>query len=379
MELSDLYVLTLAGDLTPQGEPRRLTFYRQFTASPAWTSDGREIIFSSGQAPWTGGPAGLWRMPASGSGTPRPLALVGERGDQPAISRQGNRLAYRRHVLDNNIWRLELHGRNGQAGAPVRLISSTRSDHNPQYSPDGNRVVFLSARSGSLEVWVSAGDGSNAVQLTSMRAPMTGSPRWSPDGERIVFDSNSEGQFEVYVISASGGRPRRMTNNPADDGVASYSRDGRWIYFCSNRTGAWQIWKMPAEGGEALQVTRQGGRLAFESLDGKSVYYAKSLGDTSLWRVPVGSNDERQILESVRWNGFTVTKRGIYFVPKPHPDGSSFIQFFDFATRASSTIAQIEQPFPTSFGMAVSPDERYILYTQTDQAGSDLMLIENFR
>jgi len=170
-----------------------------------------------------------------------------------------------------------------------------------------------------------------------------------------------------------------MTSNPADDGVASYSRDGRWIYFCSNRTGAWQIWKMPAEGGEAIQVTRQGGRLAFESPDGKSVYYAKSLGDTSLWRVPVGGNDERQILESVQWNGFTVTKRGIYFVPKPHPGGSSFIQFLDFATRASSTIAQIEKPFPTSFGMAVSPDERYILYTQTDQAGSDLMLIENFR
>jgi Tol biopolymer transport system component len=118
--------------------------------------------------------------------------------------------------------------------------------------------------------------------------------------------------------------------------------------------------------------------VAFESPDGKSVYYAKSIGNTSLWRVPVGGNDERQVLESVRWLGFTVTKRGIYFVPKQHPDGSSSIQFLDFATRASSTIAQIEKPF-SSFSLAVSPDERYILYTQTDQAGSDLMLIENFR
>jgi hypothetical protein len=45
-------------------------------------------------------------MPASGSGTPRPLVFAGEQGDQPAISRQGNRLAYRRHFLDNNIWRI---------------------------------------------------------------------------------------------------------------------------------------------------------------------------------------------------------------------------------------------------------------------------------
>jgi Tol biopolymer transport system component len=136
---------------------------------------------------------------------------------------------------------------------------------------------------------------------------------------------------------------------------------------------------MPAQGGEAIQVTRQRGRVAFESPDGKSVYYAKSIGNTSLWRVPVGGNDERQVLESVTWQGFTVTKRGIYFVPKQHPDGSSSIQFLDFATRASSTIARIEKPLPSSIGMSVSPDERYILYTQTDQAGSDLMLIENFR
>jgi len=316
-------------------------------------------------------------MPASGPGTPRPLVSAGEQGDQPAISRQCNRLAYRRQFLDDNIWRLELPGPGGKVGSPVLLIASTRADIIPRYSPDGKRIVFISARSGSLEVWVSASDGSGAMQLTSMRAPMTGSPRWSPEGERIVFDSNSEGQFELYVISASGGRPRRMTSHAADDALASYSRDGRWIYFASNRTGAWQIWKMPAEGGEAIQVTRQGGRVPFESPDGKSVYYAKAMHDTSLWKVAVDGGEEKQILESVTWHGFTVVQRGIYFVPKQHSDGNSSLQFLDFAKGTISTIARIEKPLRE--GLSVSPDERYVLYSQRDQTGSDLMLIENFR
>jgi len=70
---------------------------------------------------------------------------------------------------------------------------------------------------------------------------MTGSPRWSPDSGHIVFDSNIEGQFELYTVSADGGKPRRLTNNPADDAVASWSRDGKSIYFMSNRSSEWQV------------------------------------------------------------------------------------------------------------------------------------------
>lgn len=44
-------------------------------------------------------------------------------------------------------------------------------------------------------------------------------------------------------------------------------QDGRWVYFCSNRTGDDQVWKMPATGGDAVQMTREGGRAAQESVE----------------------------------------------------------------------------------------------------------------
>ncbi len=91
----------------------------------------------------------------------------------------------------------------------------------------------------------------------------------------MVFDSDPQGQTDVYVISARGGNPIRLTSHPADDSLASWSRDGEWIYFTSRRGGRDQMWRMPAGGGKPDQVTRNGGRLALESPDGKFLYHTK--------------------------------------------------------------------------------------------------------
>jgi dipeptidyl aminopeptidase/acylaminoacyl peptidase len=121
-----------------------------------------------------------------------------------------------------------------------------------------------------------------------------------------------------------------MTNHPADDAVASWSRDGRWIYFVSNRTKEWQVWKMPADGGEAVQVTKHGGYVAFESLDSKFVYFSRDLWQTSIWRIPAGGGEETNIVNSSE-GGFAVASKGIYFIA-PDPDGSAAVQFHSFAT-----------------------------------------------
>jgi len=50
-----------------------------------------------------------------------------------------------------------------------------------------------------------------------------------------------------------------------------------WIYFGSKRTGRWETWKVRADGGEVVQVTRNGGQMAFESPDGRFIYYTKDV------------------------------------------------------------------------------------------------------
>jgi eukaryotic-like serine/threonine-protein kinase len=368
---SEIYLLDLSRDLAPKGEPKQLTSKRHTGKWPVWTANGREIIASFGLITEPD-ESELWRIPVDYGGLPQPVP-TSIKGLNPAISRRGDHLAYTRIFSDDNIWRVEVPGPNRKASEPISLISSTYADGAPQYSPDGKRVAFTSARSGHTEIWVCASDGSDALQLTSMGT--AGSPRWSPDGQRIIFDSNAEGQFELYMIDAGGGSPRRMTNHPADDGVASWSRNGRWIYFVSNRTKEWQVWKMPADGGEAVQVTKNGGYIAFESLDGKFLYFSKDVFGTSIWKIPAGGGEETNIVKSSE-GGFAVAGKGIYYIA-PHSDGSSAVQFYSFATGKVATIAAIHRP--VHWGLSVSPDERYVLYTQADQSVSDLMLVENFR
>ena len=236
----------------------------------------------------------LWRMTIQRGlpGKPERLAFAGTGVRTPVISRQG-RLVYALWIIDADIWRLDLPaGHTGAAAIkpPTRVISSTRLDHTPQYSPDGKRIAFASDRSGNHEIWVYDRDGSSAVPLTSFSGPPTGDPFWSPDGEWIVFNSLADGRHGAYVIHSGGGTPKRLLSVP---GVSSgWSRNGKWIYCGSGGSGEDQVWKMqwgPAGAfGEAVQVTRNGGGRAFESADGKYLYYLK--GEESgagLWMISV--------------------------------------------------------------------------------------------
>jgi Tol biopolymer transport system component/DNA-binding winged helix-turn-helix (wHTH) protein len=376
---SEIYLLELSEDLKPKGEPRRLTSLNGASYDPTWTPNGREIIFSSGIASWFD--SSLWKVPASGAGEPEQLLQFSGRAVScPTISRSGNRLAYQRAVWDPNIWRLSLSGPGVAAAPPARFIASTRFEAVAEYSPDGKRIAFESDRSGVQSIWVSDADGSNAVDLLPGVGAVSGSPHWSPDGQRIAFDCDMEGKrtYDIYAIRASGGKPIRLTTDSADDVAPSWSRDGKWVYFTSIRTGRYEVWKVSAGGGEAVQVTRNGGGPAFESPDGKSIYYTK--GDvptpTGLWNMPVSGGEESQVLPSVVWRAFFLVNDGIYFIPESGADRKFSIQFLNIATGKVKTVAPISSPME---GLSVSPDGRSLLFSQNDEAGSDLMLVENFR
>ena len=374
---TDLYLLGL-----DVGATRRLTFDNTSILGLAWTSDGREIVFASRRG---GSIYSLWRIPAAG-GTPERLPTIGQSVVSPAISRQGNHLAYTQSLDDQNIWSLELDTA-GRAEAATSLISSTLDDNGPDYSPDGRKVVFASNRSGGFGIWVCDRDGANPVQLIDRGPYLTGTPRWSPDGRWIAFDSRSndagrEGNADIYVISAEGGQPRRLTSEPSEDVTPSWSRDGKWIYFGSTRSGNMQIWKIPAEGGQAAQVTKHGGFEGFESMDGKLFYYAKGRSAPGIWNTPAPGGEETPLLDHHKagyWRFWTVTPKGIYFATANEP-ARPVIEFFNFTTRKVATIATLDKPLsPSDPGLAVAPNGRSLLFGQMDQSGSDLMLVENFR
>ena len=371
---ADVYLLSMAAG----GEPRRLTFDHTSIRGLSWNSDGKEIVFASRRG---GSTYNLWKTSIEGS-QPERLTTADRDIYSPTISRQGNHLSYTQSMMDGNIWRIALHASKGQESAPLKLISSTLEDSGPQYSPDGKRIVFASRRSGTFEIWMCDGDGSNPRALTSIGGPLTGTPRWSPDGRQIAFDSWIEGNADIYIINADGGKPRRLTFDTDEDITPSWSRDGRWVYFGCTRSGSMQIWKVPPEGGQAVQVTKQGGFEGFESTDGKYFYYSKGRAVPGIWRVPVSGGEESLVLDQHRagmWRYWAINDQGIYFATAEitsHP----IIEFFSFATGKITPIAKLDVPlYKTDPGLAVSPDGQWLLIVQMDQSGSDIVMATDFR
>jgi Tol biopolymer transport system component len=359
---ADLYVQPFPSSTL---EPRRLTLDKRSIHGIAWTPDSREIVFSSNR----GGDQSLWRISAAG-GQPQRVDAAGENALSPALSRVG-RLAFERQTEDKNIWSLD-----ALTHTTRRLIASTREERTAEFSPDGGRIAFASDRSGALEIWVCDRDGSNAIQITSLGGHSR-LPRWSPDGNRIAFDARvSDTDGDIYVVGARGGSLRRLTAEPSDDVRPSWSAGGKWIYFRSDRGGSRQIWKMPAEGGAPIQVTRDGADEAFLSPDELRLYFMK--GAQGVWTMPFddpGSARPVPGLESVLLNSWAIADPGIYFI-----DAGGRINLFHFATGKTSVVGAATGPLAREAPcLSATRDGHTILWTQTDHAESDLVLLEHFR
>jgi Tol biopolymer transport system component/DNA-binding winged helix-turn-helix (wHTH) protein len=369
---ADLYVLSIAA-ADSLGEPRRLTVDDQADISDLdWTSDSRNIVFSS----WGPGrlSSSLWSIPAAG-GTPQRVALTGENVSSLSISRAGNRLVYTHGIGVANIWRIPGPSSSEKTVPPIRLTTSKQHDREPAFSPDGKSIAFCSIRTGTVEVWICDSEGHNPLQVTSFNGPMLGSPQWSPDGRSIAFDSTKEGSSNIYIANVAGGPVRRLTTGASNDVHPTWSRDGKWVYFGSNRSGDWQVWKVSVHGGATFQITKRGGRDARESADGKFIYYAKLFGP-GIWRVPVEGGEETKVLDQGHMFRWTLTNQGILLA---EGSVSTIIKFYAFDDRRLTTIREFPKDVHVVDCPVVSPDGRWILYTQVDQAGSDLMLVENYR
>jgi len=355
------------------GPVREITNQRAaIMGPPVWSADGQSIIFSSTKA----GEPSLWKIPAAG-GEATQIEETGTATWHPTVSRIDGKLVVQKILRSSSIYRVELEESGAQRSKVIVTATNGRNE-GPQLSPDGKKLVFMSDRSGSLEIWESNPDGSAAVQLTNLHG--CGTPRWSPDGMWVAFDTVGNGAQGVYVISASGGAPRALAVDASENSVPSWSRDGKWIYFGSHRSGDDQVWKIPATGGKAVQVTQLGGFAALESPDGRTLYYAKTrFENPEVWRLPVNGGAETIFSAAVRpksWAAWSVSDGGIFFCPPEGPEDQPTIDFYDFATRLTRQISLLDR---SPFWLSCTPDGKNLFYNQAEQDASSILLVEKYK
>jgi eukaryotic-like serine/threonine-protein kinase len=364
------FVLSVSDGLVPSGAPRALDQGEIPALTPEWLNDD-ELIVATGGVQST-----LWKISASGKAPVQPLVVAGTDVVQPGINPTTHRLAYVSKTLDTNIWTLRLASTTQASADPVRIVASTKSDVNPQVSPDGKRVAFSSNRSGRYEIWIRDSDAPDAYQLTTLGAGTSGSPRWSPSGREIAFDSNLGGRSNIYAVNSEGGTPRKLTESAGANIVPCWSKDAAFIFFGSNRSGTFQIWKMNADGSNPVMITKGGGFAPLLSANGEFIFYAKSPALASdIWRVPVQGGEERKVTDGVYRYSFALAPEGLYFVSAPRFQKRSAICFLEFARESITDVFPLQDP--AELGLGLSSDYRNLFFAKVDYSDSDIMLVEN--
>jgi hypothetical protein len=232
--------------ISPNGADHRI-FSLDGVSEPALSPDGQHLAYRAWSRPTT--PRSLLSSNLEGY-TPQRVGGFWE-DSLPDWSPVEYRLIYASQRESDRRWRLYTSKGDGSDEVNLR-----REGRNPTFAPDGERFAFESCDSTANRCGLWRGDLENAEYESApfLEDPLAQAPDWSPVGDEIVYMANPYGNWDLYLVTVDGRNVRRLTTNPAVDGLPVWSPNGEWLAFLSDRGGAWGIWLLHVDTGQVRQV-----------------------------------------------------------------------------------------------------------------------------
>lgn len=202
---------------------------------------------------------------------------------------------------------------NSDGTAARQITEMPEGACQPAWSPDGQRLAFISPCAGNQEIYPGAGiflinvDGSDLIALPSVPGGDF-DPVWSPNGSRIIFTSLRDyNRAQVYEYSFESETTRSLSANTVRDSQPAWSPGGDQIAFVTTRRGPYQIWIMAEDGSEATLFSRSGSLKDTHPIwspDGQVIMYTQTevLGGVPrlvAMRVEEGNLIEQRVVQEV--------------------------------------------------------------------------------
>ena len=240
----------------------------------------------------------------------------------PRLSPDGRQLAISIGSVDHrDVWLDEL-----ASGTRTRLTTEGLTNERPEWSPDGQRVLFRSDRGSRSAIWWRPAD------MSAEAAPLLSGDRLdvfegvlSPDARYLVYQLDTLGADIYYRAVTGDSTARPIANNPAAiENMPRVSPDGRWIAFVTNESGRDEVVVQPFPGpGGRVQLSAGGGTEPVWSRDGRRIFYR---GSGKLMAAAIRTTPSFSVIARD-----TVLADTYVFATNPHanydvfPDGAHFV------------------------------------------------------
>ncbi len=183
-------------------------------------------------------------------------------------------------------------------GESQRRVTTSRTlSLAPDWSPDGQKIVYQSYEKDSPGVFIIGRDGSGRVRVP-LTTQLNASPSFAPDGKTIAFCGSVKGNPEIFTVQTDGSNLKRLTENVAIDSTPRWSPNGRELAFTSNRQGSPQIYMMDLEGANVRRVSLAGNwndEAAFSPDGGRIAFACRNDGDFQICVLDLGTGRTLQI------------------------------------------------------------------------------------
>jgi serine/threonine protein kinase len=273
----DLARRELTGDLVTLADPV------VFNGAGALTGARAVSVSATGVIAYRGGAAARRTQLSWFDRSGKPLGTFGAPDENnlsnPRLSPDGQRVAVHRTVQGNtDIWILD-------GDRTTRFTFDAKADTVPVWSPDGNRIVFVSARKGQGNLYVKPSSGASSEELLLESAQTSTPMDWSPDGRFITYITNAPQELWVLPLE-SDRKPFLFLKTSFRERRGTFSPDGHWMAYMSDESGRDEIYVRPFPGpGGQWQVSTAGGTSPRWAPGGKELYYIAP--DGTLMAAPI--------------------------------------------------------------------------------------------
>ena len=252
-----IYLLSMSG-----GEGQALTKLKNGAESYQWSPDGTRIVVVSAIGP---SDAAAGAAAAAGGTASTATPSTGAASSPGAALEHKSDVRHYTHIMDKfndsgwfddkrrHLWVVEV-----ASGAAKQITEGQDwNDADPQWSPDGTRIAFVSDRTGkeydgsdNTDVWVIPAAGGTLTKISD-HASFDESPRWSADGKLLFFTGQTQRhQFpKLYVADAAGGTASQLAIKDLDLIPTELRRAGaQTLYFVAAEKGETRIYRGDPEG-----------------------------------------------------------------------------------------------------------------------------------